>query len=114
VARSRSSERTTKESHHSDADRVLLVPAALTRMELDVAALPLAMGGEGLRNPSCGEEAGNGQRETAVSVAAERGFFWERRHNGGRAEGLTMCLAIHCGYLICSTPYIVHYLQIKV
>ena len=58
MARSRSSERATKESHHSDADTVLLVPTAVTGMEVDVAAPPLAMGGEGLRNPSCGEEAG--------------------------------------------------------
>lgn len=59
MARSRSSERATKESHHSDADTVLLVPAAaVTGMEVDVAAPPLAMGGGGLRNPSCGEEAG--------------------------------------------------------
>ena len=54
MARSRSSERATKESHHSDADTVLLV----TGMEVVVAAPPLAMGGDGLRNPSCGEEAG--------------------------------------------------------
>lgn len=70
MARSRSSERATKESHHSDADTVLLVPAAVTGTEVDVTAPPLAMEGEGLRNPSCGEKAArreNGQRQIAVS-----------------------------------------------
>jgi hypothetical protein len=93
AARSRSSERTTKESHQSEADKVFVVPVAevgvvTAAAEVGMAAPPLAMGTGGLwrLNPKQGEGGREERcRHGGEQVGGRRGVL------GRSLEGFRRC-----------------------